>query len=105
VSETIRKTQGKLPGIELRNEGFIWNGVKVPDPLQTLGSAKMSRKYKSCIIHGDMNANNIITAEDGRAIMIDYRHTTVGPRALDFAALETAIRLSSVKPNSPMKRS
>lgn len=96
VSETVKKTQAKLAGIQLRDEGFIWNGIKIPDPLQTLGSGTMAHRYRSCIIHGDMNANNIITAEDGRAIMIDYRHTTVGPRALDFAALETSIRLASV---------
>jgi hypothetical protein len=100
VAETIHKAQAKLPGVELRDGGLIWNGIKLPDPTHTLGSPKMSRKYKSCIVHGDMNANNIITAEDGRAIMIDYRHTTVGPRALDFAALETAIRLVSISPNA-----
>ena len=100
VSDTIQKAQARVPGVQLKDGGLVWNGIKLNDPSQTLGSAKMSKKHKSCIIHGDMNAHNIITGEDGRAIMIDYRHTTVGPRSLDFAALETAVRLSATRPDT-----
>jgi CheY-like chemotaxis protein len=50
---------------------------------------------ETCIVHGDMNANNVIVAEDGRVIYIDYFHTGCGPRTVDFAALEGSLRLAT----------
>lgn len=53
--------------------------------------------YRSCIVHGDMNGENIIVSKENREfreILIDYRQTRRGPVFLDFAALEATIRLS-----------
>jgi CheY-like chemotaxis protein len=97
VEDTFRELQAQYPATEYRDGELNYNGIHVPSPLQTFGSGKLRRSYKTCIVHGDFNANNIITGEDGRAIMIDFRHTSIGPRALDFAGLEGSIRIGTVR--------
>jgi CheY-like chemotaxis protein len=75
--------------------------------LAQLGSAfsdsAMRRPLTTCIVHGDMNANNVIVGEDGtdRVIYIDYYRTGVGPRAIDFAALEASVRMATCPSNIP----
>ena len=51
--------------------------------------------YMSSIVHGDMNSANVMVADDGRVMLIDFRHTCRGPRCIDLAALQTSLRLSS----------
>jgi hypothetical protein len=58
--------------------------------------AVMRKPMATCIVHGDMNASNVVVAEeDGRFIYIDYFRTGCGPRAVDFAALEASLRLAT----------
>ncbi len=60
-----------------------------------LSGGRVRQKYYSCIVHGDMNSNNVIIDEniDPKVILIDYSDTGRGPIALDFAALECSLRL------------
>jgi hypothetical protein len=64
-------------------------------PMDVLGAGSFRTEYQACIIHGDLNAENVIVANDNRVICIDYRYTGWGPRTLDFAALQASVRLSS----------
>jgi hypothetical protein len=74
--------------------------------------------YLRCIVHGDLNANNVIlnglsprdylrgleagvaddAAEGLDAIRIDFCHTGIGPVAHDFAKLEASVRLTTQLP-------
>jgi hypothetical protein len=56
--------------------------------------AALRNEYDSSIVHGDLNAANVMVADDGRVMLIDFRHTARGPRLIDAAALQTSIRLS-----------
>ncbi len=60
-----------------------------------LSGGRVRQTYYSCIVHGDMNSNNVIIDEniDPKVILIDYSDTGRGPIALDFAALECSLRL------------
>ncbi|OPX42314.1 hypothetical protein CLHUN_38350 [Ruminiclostridium hungatei] len=60
-----------------------------------LAGGKIRETYNSCIVHGDMNSNNVIIDEniDPKVILIDYSDTGRGPIAIDFAALECSLRL------------
>jgi hypothetical protein len=63
---------------------------------EAFASPQLRKSTETCIVHGDMNANNVMVAEeDNRVIYIDYSHTGVGPRAVDFAALEGSLRLAT----------
>lgn len=68
-------------------------------------------RYRSCIVHGDMNAENLLVSlhelnlastslfkgELRAVIPIDYRMTQRGPVFLDFAALEVAVRCTGAQ--------
>jgi hypothetical protein len=65
-------------------------------PAKVLPLARNS--YLSCIVHGDLNSDNIIVATDDlRPILIDYQYTGFGPVALDIALLEISARFTKVQ--------
>ncbi len=51
-------------------------------------------KYQTCICHGDLNSNNVILAENGEIIFIDFQETGRGHVFEDFIAMEASIRLN-----------
>ncbi len=59
-----------------------------------LGAGLLHMDYRTTIVHGDLNGSNVIIDDAGSSILIDYRHTTRGPRALDYASMHASIRLS-----------
>jgi hypothetical protein len=73
--------------------------IKLPE--EKILAAGHLRDCPACVVHGDLNAANVIIApgengpETTRIMLIDYRHTGVGPAALDFAALEASLRVFS----------
>jgi CheY-like chemotaxis protein len=58
------------------------------------GDAKVRTSYHAGVIHGDLNATNVLILDEDRMRLIDFRHARVGPIAVDFAALETSVRLA-----------
>jgi len=77
------------------NELIFENDNKVWLPTdQTLGAGYLRGKFNERIVHGDLNASNVIVSDDGDLTLIDFRHTARGPYAIDFAALHASIRLS-----------
>lgn len=61
--------------------------------------------YHACLVHGDMNASNAfvslperplsehLTEDTPTVTWIDFGETRIGPRSLDFAAIQSSIRL------------
>ncbi len=86
---TIVEPGGKL--LELPNRAFT-------------GSGPLLQERPWCLVHGDMHGGNVMVellAESdhdvpvlGRINLIDYRQSGPGPRCIDSAALECAIRMS-----------
>lgn len=58
------------------------------------GAAKVRTSYHHGVIHGDLNATNVLILDDDRVRLIDFRHARVGPIATDFAAQEASVRLA-----------
>lgn len=77
--------------------------LKLPNRAFT-GSGPLLQERPSCLVHGDMHGGNVMVellAESdndnprlGRINLIDYRQSGPGPRCIDSAALECAIRMS-----------
>jgi hypothetical protein len=60
-----------------------------------IGAGALRADYHACIVHGDLNAENVLVSSDGRVMCIDYRYTGWGPRVLDYVPLEASLRLST----------
>jgi CheY-like chemotaxis protein len=44
-----------------------------------------------CCVHGDLHGENVLAAQDGRAVLIDYGDVEEGPRCLDPISLEFSL--------------
>lgn len=73
----------------------VFKGGKITLPgRELLGSGHLRCRYSESIVHGDLNAGNVIVSSDDDVTLIDFRHTTRGPVALDLAALHASVRLT-----------
>lgn len=72
------------------------NNQQYPIPFENLfaNAEKKNQEYSICIIHGDLNGNNIIISENKQILFIDFQDTGFGHVFEDFIALECSIRLS-----------
>ena len=95
MHDFVEKVSQELGG-RVHGSKCIFGNSSLLFPDKTLGTGQMRGEYTSCIVHGDMNAANVIVSDDGRVILIDYRHTQRGPVALDFAALEGSVRINTL---------
>jgi CheY-like chemotaxis protein len=97
VTEFARTISPKIGGTYVPEERSIqFDGFKILLPNDALLGLGILNRVDSCIVHGDLNAGNIIVSlDDERVFFIDYRHTGLGPVALDFAALESSVRVFS----------
>ena len=77
-----------------RGDDLLVPGDRILNPAPAVSHPLAHARLQTAIIHGDLNSNNVIVSDDDRVILIDYRHTGYGPRALDFAALECSVRLA-----------
>jgi CheY-like chemotaxis protein len=83
-------------GARKERDELLLEGVRLRLPTDAdVGAGVLRGSYGASVVHGDLNASNVIVAADDGVILIDFRHTTRGPRALDFAALHASVRLSA----------
>lgn len=75
----------------------------LPSP-NLLGSGTFIRSRPWSLVHGDMHGGNVMIEADPaatgglrRVSLIDYRYSGPGPRCLDAAALECAVRLADAE--------
>ncbi len=80
-----------------RNEAAhcVIDGKLFPSPHQVLFETDQKRAFYSCILHGDLNSDNIvITPKQNRVAMVDFQRTGRGHVYEDFVALEASIRIN-----------
>jgi hypothetical protein len=76
---------------------------KIGDVTLELPSSKLftdvafTEEVDGCIVHGDMHCDNILVIAGNRPNLIDYYYVGNGPRSLDFATLESSVRLLDLK--------
>lgn len=73
--------------------GITINKENYPIPYESLFTEKNNQEYTMCIIHGDLNGNNVIISENKQILFIDFQDTGFGHVFEDFIALECSIRL------------
>jgi CheY-like chemotaxis protein len=87
-----------------RNKLSVRGGQLVLPTDSTFGAGLLHIDFYSTVVHGDLNGSNVIVGDDQRSILIDYRHTSRGPRALDYASMHASIRLSQPAQERPLER-
>jgi CheY-like chemotaxis protein/thiamine kinase-like enzyme len=75
-----------------KDKSLYFDNIKIPDPYLFSNSQPFMEDFSTCIIHGDLNTNNIIIDSKGKWYLIDYAHTGRGHVFLDFINLELNIR-------------
>lgn len=78
-----------------REVGGRWkiDGEWFPSPVEALFGPPLQRTYRSCILHGDLNSDNILVT-GGFPIMVDFRKAGRGHVYEDLVALEASMRIN-----------
>jgi len=76
----------------------IRDGLSFPSPREILFVSRRKRPWRSCIIHGDLNSDNLIFTEVAPGVaIIDFQKTGRGHVHEDLVALEASIRINYPK--------
>jgi CheY-like chemotaxis protein len=76
-------------------------GVTLNLPNDVIIKEIFQKEIDACIVHGDLNCDNVLVDEDERPMLIDYYAVAKGPRAIDLAVLECDVRLLSLRRPDP----
>jgi len=76
----------------------VIGGLSFPSPRATLFASNSKRAYRSCILHGDLNSDNIVVTDNPAGVaMIDFQKTGRGHVYEDLVAVEASIRINYPK--------
>jgi hypothetical protein len=101
VRDNLVKKEADIFKVPLNGPFAQMESVTLGIPENIFADAVFHRNWPTCIVHGDMHGGNIIVSRGTRPILIDYRNVGVGPRCMDYAALEASIRLSVPESEGP----
>jgi hypothetical protein len=88
-------------GAQACDSGFSIAGEWLPSPNRVLFEGGCSRPLRSCIIHGDLNSDNIVFADnDTAATLVDFRETGRGHVFEDLVSLELSVRINFAAGNA-----
>lgn len=85
----------------------VIQGTTFPSICEMLFSRPTARLYRSCIVHGDLNSDNVIVGRTGvSAQVVDFPRTGRGHVHLDLVSLEASLRINypSVAPYGDILR-
>jgi hypothetical protein len=76
---------------------YVAGGESFPSPRATLFDTGMKHPYHSCILHGDLNSNNIIVAGRPASVaIVDFQKTGRGHVYEDLLHLEASVRINHI---------
>ena len=82
-----------------RHEGgrYLIGGLSFPSPRALLFARGRKRPYVSCILHGDLNSDNILVAGNpARVTVVDFQKTGRGHVHEDLLHVEESVRINYV---------
>ena len=79
-----------------RKEGrYVIGGLSFPSPRATLFAPGRKRPYVSCMLHGDLNSDNIVVADRPVGVtVVDFQRTGRGHVHEDLLHLEESVRIN-----------
>ena len=76
---------------------YLIGGVSFPSPRALLFARGRKRPYSSCIVHGDLNSDNIVVAGNpARVTVVDFQKTGRGHVHEDLLHVEESVRINYV---------
>src|SRR3546814_15047027 len=67
-----------------------------PSICGVLFSSPTARGYRSCVIHGDLNSDNVVVGPNGAPVqLIDFPRTGRGHVYRDLVSLKASVRINS----------
>jgi hypothetical protein len=74
---------------------YMIGGISFPSPHAVLFATRHAFPYHSCILHGDLNTDNIVVASDQSNLsLVDFQKTGRGHVYEDLVALEASVRIN-----------
>ena len=95
---TLRTCAARYFNARQKNGRYVIAGWSFPSPRSTLFASARKRGYRSCILHGDMNSDNIVVADNPAGVMlVDFEKTGRGHVLEDLIAVEASVRINYVR--------
>ena len=92
---TLRACAARYFKARQKNGRYVIGEWSFPSPRATLFTSDRKRAYQSCILHGDLNSDNIVLADDPpRVAIIDFQKTGRGHVYGDLIHVEASIRIN-----------
>ena len=89
---TLRLCAARYFNAQQKSEWCVIGRTRFPWPHSVLFATDRKRSYHSCILHGDLNTDNIIVAHD--LTLIDFQRTGRGHVYEDLVHLEASVRIN-----------
>jgi CheY-like chemotaxis protein len=103
--DVLRNALEKLSSVDIEGDQITFRNLSsdtspMMNPLLLIDGAEFSWKAYICFTHGDLNERNILVNGLGTAWLIDFRYTGDNHILRDLAALDTAIRIGLLEPDT-----
>jgi hypothetical protein len=74
---------------------YVIGAVSFPSPREIVFASSGKRPYRSCILHGDLNSDNIVIADDPAGVaVVDFQKTGRGHVHEDLIFVEASVRIN-----------
>ncbi len=101
VEATLRACAARYFKARWKEGRYVIGELSFPSPRETLFASARKRPYRSCILHGDLNSDNIVIADDpegvARVAVIDFQKTGRGHVYEDLIHVEASIRINCMR--------
>ena len=95
---TLRACAARYFDARQEDGRYVIGALSFPSPRATLFAAHSKRRYVSCILHGDLNSDNIVVADaPAGAQLIDFEKTGRGHVYEDLMHVEASVRINYVR--------
>jgi hypothetical protein len=95
LESCLRAHASSYFGAKDREGDYRIGSVRFPHVGRILFETVCKRRYRSSLLHGDLNSDNVlIDPEEARAVMIDFEKTGRGHVFEDLIALEMSVRIN-----------
>jgi hypothetical protein len=98
LEATLRACAARYFNARQKDGRYIIGGLSFPPPRALLFASGRKRPYRSCILHGDLNSDNIIVADDPAGVtVVDFQKTGRGHVYEDLIHVEASVRINYVR--------
>lgn len=95
AEETLSGCLSRYFGGRRHKNGYAIDETVFPSIGDVLFSGRDERAYRSCILHGDLNSDNVVFGRDRMsAYLIDFQRTGRGHVYQDLVSIEASVRIN-----------